>query len=115
MQAGDTFTDAFKYEDTDKIKNMVEMRIDARSFHQSLLLRVLTTIRFPTGKHGSSAFIGPRLLNRYQLVLFSTTGVCCNVFKDSRTKQYTYTHVQATKLISKSPCFIKSHWSADTF
>jgi hypothetical protein len=33
MQAGDTFTDAFKYEDTDNIKNMVEMRKDAGSFH----------------------------------------------------------------------------------
>lgn len=48
-----------------KLKNMVEMRTDASSFHQSLLLNVLTTILFPTGKHGSSGFIGPRLLNRY--------------------------------------------------
>jgi hypothetical protein len=81
MEAGDTFTDAFKYEDTDKIKNMVEMRTDARSFHQSLLLRAQTTILFPTGKHGSSAFSGPRLLNRYQLFLFSATSVCCDVFE----------------------------------
>jgi len=89
------------------------MRTDASSFHQSLLLQVLTTILFPTGKHGSSGFIGPRLLNRYQLVLFSTTGVCRNVFKELTTKQYT--HTQRTQFFSKSPCFIKSHWSADTF
>jgi len=74
-----------------KLKNMVEMRTDVSSFHQSLLLHVLTTILFPTGKHGSSGFIGPRLLNRYQLVLFSTTGVCRNVFKEL-TDKAVHTH-----------------------
>jgi len=76
-----------------KLKNMVEMRTDAGSFHLSLLLHVLTTILFPTGKHGSSGFIGPRLLNRYQLVLFSTTGVCRNIFKEL-TDKAVYTHTQ---------------------
>jgi hypothetical protein len=60
MEADDTFTDAYKCEDTAKIKNMVGMRIGVRSFHQALLLRFLATILFPTGKHGSSVFLGPR-------------------------------------------------------
>lgn len=36
MEADDTFTDAYKHEDTAKIKNMVGMRIAVRSFHQVL-------------------------------------------------------------------------------
>lgn len=65
MEAGDTFPDAFKYEDTNKIKNMVEMRIDVRSLYQALLLRLVATFLFHTGKHGSSVFLGPSPLNRY--------------------------------------------------
>jgi hypothetical protein len=86
MEAEDTFTDAHKYEDTAKIKNMVGTRIDVRSSHQALLLRFLATTLFLAGKHGSSAFLGPRPLNRYQLFLFSATTVCCNVYKELSNK-----------------------------
>lgn len=36
MEARDTFPGAFKYEDTNKIKNMVGMRIYVRSLYQAL-------------------------------------------------------------------------------
>jgi hypothetical protein len=75
---------------------MVEMRIDVRSFHQALLLRFLATALLLTGKHGSSAFLGPRPLNRYQLFLFSTTGVCY-VYKELNNKTTPTHNVRDTR------------------